>query len=139
MNTEALKESILTNGKFTFSRSSGPGGQNVNKVSTKVRLTVAINLLEGLTSQERETLLTYTSKFLVSSEFLQVTVEDSRSQHRNREIALMRMLNEIKKAVVIPKKRRPSTPSKAAKERRLIEKKELRAKKRLRGKVDPDF
>ena len=139
MDTEALKESILTNGKFSFSRSSGPGGQNVNKVSTKVRLTVEINLLQGLTSREKELLLMYPGKILVSNEILQVQVEDSRSQHKNREIALIRMLSEIKKAVVIPKKRRPSTPSKAAKERRLTKKKELRAKKILRGKVNPDF
>jgi len=139
MNNEALTESIRTNGSFTFSRSSGPGGQNVNKVSTKVRLTVAIDLLDGLTQRERDLLMSYKRKLLVNEEFLQVSVEDSRSQYRNREIALSRMLSEIKKAIVIPKKRRPSSPTKASKERRLNQKKQLRSKKILRGKIDPDF
>lgn len=138
MDKEALTESIRTNGKFSFSRSSGPGGQNVNKVSTRVRLTVEIDLLQGLTQNERELLLTYNRKFLVNGEFLQVSVEDSRSQYRNREIALSRMLSEIKKAIVIPKKRRPSSPTKASEERRLNKKKQLRSKKILRGKVDPE-
>ena len=138
MNNEALTESIRTNGNFTFSRSSGPGGQNVNKVSTKVRLTVAIDLLNGLTQRERDLLMTYKRKLLVNEKFLQVSVEESRSQYRNREIALSRMLREIKKAIVIPKKRRPSSPTKASKERRLNQKKQLRSKKILRGKVEPD-
>jgi len=138
MNNEALTESIRTNGIFTFSRSSGPGGQNVNKVSTKVRLTVAIDLLDGLTQRERDLLMTYKRKLLVNEKFLQVSVEESRSQYRNREIALSRMLREIKKAIVIPKKRRPSSPTKASKERRLNQKKQLRSKKILRGKVEPD-
>jgi ribosome-associated protein len=138
MNSEALTESIRTNGKFSFSRSSGPGGQNVNKVSTRVRLTVELDLLQGLTQKERELLLTYNRKFLINETFLQVSVEDSRSQYRNREIALSRMLSEIKKAIVIPKKRRPSSPTKASKERRLNEKKQLRSKKILRGKVESE-
>ncbi len=138
MNNEALTESIRTNGIFTFSRSSGPGGQNVNKVSTKVRLTVAIDLLDGLTQRERDLLMTYKRKLLVNEKFLQVSVEESRSQYRNREIALSRMLREIKKVIVIPKKRRPSSPTKASKERRLNQKKQLRSKKILRGKVEPD-
>lgn len=138
MNSEALTESIRTNGKFSFSRSSGPGGQNVNKVSTRVRLTVELDLLQGLTQRERELLLTYNRKFLINETFLQVSVEDSRSQYRNREIALSRMLSEIKKAIVIPKKRRPSSPTKASKERRLNEKKQLRSKKILRGKVESE-
>ncbi len=138
MNNETLTESIRTNGKYSFSRSSGPGGQNVNKVSTKVRLTVAIELLDGLTQRERDLLMTSKRKLLVNEKFLQVSVEDSRSQYRNREIAQSRMLSEIKKAVVIPKKRRPSLPTKASKERRLTEKKQKRSIKILRGKVDPD-
>ncbi len=138
MNNEALTESIRTNGKFSFSRSSGPGGQNVNKVSTRVRLTVAIDLLQGLTQRERDLLLTYNRKVIINETFLQVSVEDSRSQYRNREIALSRMLSEIKKAIVIPKKRRPSSPTKASKERRLNEKKQLRSKKILRGKVETE-
>jgi len=82
--------------------------------------------------------MTYKRKLLVNEKFLQVSVEESRSQYRNREIALSRMLREIKKAIVIPKKRRPSSPTKASKERRLNQKKQLRSKKILRGKVEPD-
>jgi len=82
--------------------------------------------------------MTYKRKLLVNEKFLQVSVEESRSQYRNREIALSRMLREIKKVIVIPKKRRPSSPTKASKERRLNQKKQLRSKKILRGKVEPD-
>ena len=108
----------------------------MNKVSTKVRLTVAIELLDGLTQRERDLLMTSKRKLLVNENFLQVSVEDSRSQYRNREIAQSRMLSEIKKAIAIPKKRKPSSPTRASKERRLNEKKQLRSKKKLRGKVD---
>ena len=138
MDKKALEKSIRTSGKFSFSCSSGPGGQNVNKVSTQVRLTIEINLLQGLTQREKRLLLSYNRKFLVNGEFLQVSVKESRSQYRNREIALSRMLSEIKKATVIPKKRNPSAPTKASKERRLNKKKQLRSKKILRRKIDPE-
>lgn len=138
MNREALEESIRTNCDIAFSRSSGPGGQHVNKVSTRVRLTISIDHLCGLSPEELERLLTYHKKFLISSKYLQVSVEDTRSQHRNREIAVSRMVSEIEKAAAIPKQRKPSSPNKAAKERRLKEKKQLRMKKILRSKVDPE-
>jgi ribosome-associated protein len=118
---------------MSFSRSSGPGGQNVNKVSTKATITVALRDLEGITEDERLLLLDRLGPRLSDGAVLIVQVQDTRSQARNRELAVQRALEIIERGLHRDRPRRPTRPGRAAKERRLQSKKALARIKRLRG------
>lgn len=122
MDSEAIKTWIETHGEEVFSRSSGPGGQHVNKTSTRVQLSVDTALLEGVSEDERARL----------PGRMQVVVQDERSQLTNRQIAVERMLERIAKALHREKPRRKTKPTKASKERRLTAKKITSSNKRNR-------
>lgn len=114
MNKDVVRTSIQDNAVFAFSRSGGPGGQNVNKVNTKVLATVAVSDIQGLTPSEMARL-----RLKMGESEVAVTVQDERSQAVNRTIAVERLTEKICNAARIPKKRRPTRPTKASKERRL--------------------
>ncbi|AMD93944.1 alternative ribosome rescue aminoacyl-tRNA hydrolase ArfB [Desulfomicrobium orale] len=120
---------------FEYIRSSGPGGQNVNKVATAVRLRVALCAIEGLSADGRARLLALAGKRITTGEELMLRAEAHRTQESNRREALQRLAHLVTMAAVRPKTRRPTAPSRAAKERRLEAKARRARTKALRRTV----
>lgn len=135
MNKLELHESIIKNSQITFARSGGKGGQNVNKVNTKVCLQLAVSAVGGITEEERMLLRNKLFSIINSEDFLYLNVDDERFQELNRKIALSRIENRIVQALVVPKKRKPTKPTKASKERKLKMKRIRSELKKYRAKV----
>ncbi len=108
----------LASVNWTFTTSQGPGGQHANRSNTRAIARLAIADIEGLRPEQAQTLLDR------HGEDLQVSVDDTRSQHRNRELALERLKAKVAGARVVTRKRRATKPSRGAKERRLKAKKQ---------------
>ena len=138
MDEEELKKWVKKNINFSFSRSSGPGGQNVNKRDTKVTARIPLTSIDILTDNEKALIKANLSNRLSSSGELLIKVQDTRSQSKNREIAVERFSALIKKALIRNKMRRPTLPTRPSKEKRINKKKIIGKKKRLRGKIDSD-
>jgi ribosome-associated protein len=117
---------------FGFSRSSGPGGQNVNKVNTKTELRVNIESLHGMSDRARGRLTTLLGSRLTQSREIVITADGERTQESNRRACLGKLRDFITKALVEPKIRRKTKPSRGAKQRRLEGKKRVSEKKRNR-------
>jgi len=130
------KSTILSEIKFKAVRSSGAGGQHVNKVSTKVELTLDILQSQAFSKEEKSRLLEKLKHKLTKENLLIIQSQDSRSQLKNKKDAQAKLLQLIKNALIVPKKRRKTTPSKKAIQKRLTSKKLRAEKKAWRGKVD---
>jgi ribosome-associated protein len=117
---------------FSFSRSGGPGGQHVNKVNTKVELRFPIADSMVLTEEEKAILLEKLAKQINQEGELIIIAQETRSQLKNKSKAIEKFYDIINKALKPKKKRKPTTISKAAKEKRLKQKKELSEKKERR-------
>lgn len=108
---------------FTYSRSSGPGGQNVNKVNSRATLTVPVSALrEALPADAIPRLKVIASRY-VTQDGLQISASDSRSQIANRRACLDRLREVIVESLIRPKPRKKTKPSRRAKQRRLDAKK----------------
>ena len=129
-----LPESALS---FTFSRSSGPGGQNVNKVNSRATLSVPVRALrEAMPPDAVQRLKTIASRY-VTQEGLQISASDSRSQIANRRACMDRLREVLIAAMRRPKVRKKTKPSKRAQQRRLDAKKHRsKVKARRSGEGD---
>ena len=125
---------IIKELKFKAVRSSGSGGQHVNKVSSKIELTFDLENSNSLSEFEKEVLKTKLSPRSTKEKILILFCEETRSQHRNKGIAIKRFLELIKTLLIRPKKRRPSKPCLSSIKKKTEHKKRTSIKKALRKK-----
>ncbi len=126
----AIDESEISE---SFVRASGPGGQNVNKLSTAVQLRFDVRASPSLPDDVRTRLERLAGKRLTREGVLVITAQRFRTQERNREDAVARLVELVQAAAVRPAKRRPTRPTFASKVRRLEGKKRRGDVKALRG------
>ncbi len=122
--------------KFSSSRSSGPGGQNVNKVNSKIELRFNITNSEILNEDEKVIIFNKLKNKINSDGELIITVQTDRSQLKNKQEAIEKFNDLITKALTPRKKRRSTSPTKASVEKRLKVKKKEGEIKQLRRKID---
>jgi ribosome-associated protein len=113
-------------------RSSGPGGQHVNTSSTRIELVWNIDRSSSLTQDDRARLRYRLSTRIDADGDLRIVSSDSRSQRQNREAAEQRLVEMVRRALVVPKKRRPTKPTKGSIESRLNEKRRRSSQKQNR-------
>ncbi|MDF0714894.1 alternative ribosome rescue aminoacyl-tRNA hydrolase ArfB [Muricauda sp. 334s03] len=130
------KKQIHRELQFKAMRSSGAGGQHVNKVSSKVELTFNVPASEGLSDREKQRIQLKLQSRLTNAGALILQCDEARSQHRNKDLVVKRFFETLKNALVVPKKRKPTKPSKSSKEKRLKSKKITAEKKASRKKPD---
>ncbi len=122
--------------RLQYARSGGPGGQNVNKVSSKAELWAPVEAIIGLSDRAKTRLRDQAGSKLTKADEIHIAGDESRSQESNRQIVLDRLRALIIQARHEPKKRRKTKPSRAAKQRRLDAKKQRGQTKALRRPPD---
>jgi ribosome-associated protein len=131
-------QTILSELQFKATRSSGAGGQHVNKTSSKIELSFDLENSNSINENDKEFLKTKLSSKLTKENILILFCEETRSQHRNKDIAIKRFLNLLKTNLIRPKKRRTTKPSKGTIKKRVETKKRTSVKKALRKKPKLD-
>jgi ribosome-associated protein len=116
--------------RFRYSRSSGPGGQHAQKSDTRVEAVFHVEGSQALSETQKRRV---TAR---AGPVLRAVAQDERSQWRNRELATERLVEELREALRVPRKRRPTKPSKAAVERRLEQKRRRGEVKRQRRTLE---
>ena len=129
-------EKIISELQFKAVRSSGAGGQNVNKVSSKVVLTFNLNASQSLTEEEKLLLTEKLKTKLTSEGLLILNCDEDRSQIKNKEIVIKRFLKLIQNALIIPKKRKPTKIPRSVIEKRLKSKRTTSERKQNRRRPD---
>ena len=135
MPAYVTKSLVIPDGEleWKFTPSGGPGGQHANRSNTRVELTWELARSQSLTDGQRTRLR---SRF---GDTVRIVVDDHRSQHRNRDIAVERLAEMCRQALTARRKaRKPTKPSRRAKQRRMDSKTRLSDKKKLRRKPKPD-
>lgn len=120
--------------QFKAVRSGGPGGQNVNKVSSKVILSFDVAASKALSDEEKTLIETKLAPRLTSDNILMLACNDDRSQLRNKQIVTQRFLEIIANALIVPKKRKKTKVPKAVIEKRIAHKKTISTLKQSRKK-----
>ena len=131
------REQLFTELSFKAVRSSGAGGQNVNKVSSKVVLTFDIPKSQGLSEEEKTLLANNLSSRLTSENVLILNCDEDRSQLKNKEIVIKRFFELLKKGLFVPKERKATKIPKSVIRKRIKDKKNISEVKKNRRK--PDF
>ena len=126
MDAESIRSEIA----FRFSRSSGPGGQHAQKSSTRAEALFDVEESDALTPTEKKRVLAKLGPVV------RAAAQDERSQLRNRELATDRVIEQLREATKVQRKRRATKPTAASKERRLDEKKRRGRTKQLRRSTD---
>jgi len=121
--------------EVAFVRSSGPGGQNVNKVASAVQLRFDLARNATLRDDVKARLRQLAGQRLTDAGEILIVARESRSQEHNRRAAEERLLDLVRRALVAPKKRHATKPTRASRERRLDTKSRTQKNKRLRGRV----
>ncbi|MFV8324330.1 alternative ribosome rescue aminoacyl-tRNA hydrolase ArfB [Flavobacterium sp. ZS1P14] len=130
------KEKIISELSFKAVRSSGAGGQNVNKVSSKVVLTFNLRNSQALTEEEKLLLETKLSSRLTTDLVLILNCDEDRSQLKNKEIVIKRFLEIIKDGLHVPKERKPTKIPKSVIRKRIKDKKNISEVKKNRRRPD---
>lgn len=130
MDTEKLIKEL----NFKATRSSGAGGQHVNKVSSKIELFFDLENSVEFSEEQKNLLLKNLATRLTKENILLLTCDDGRSQHKNKELAIKRFLDLIKQGLKVPKKRKPTKPSKSSIRKKADNKRKQAFKKVLRRK-----
>jgi ribosome-associated protein len=128
------KERIVQELEFKAVRSSGAGGQHVNKVSSKVELYFDVIGSNALSDNEKERIYTKIGNRLTKDNVLILQTDESRSQHKNKELVVQKFLELIRSSLTVAKIRRKTKPKRSAVEKRLKSKQKKAQKKSLRGK-----
>jgi ribosome-associated protein len=121
--------------EVAFTRSSGPGGQNVNKVASAVQLRFALERNVTLRDDVKARLRQLAGQRLTGAGEVLIVARESRSQEQNRRAAEQRLLELVRRALIAPKKRHATRPTRASKQRRLDGKTRSQQTKKLRGRV----
>ena len=137
MNTGLLRQSIRAFAVAGFSRSGGPGGQNVNKVNTKVTLRLSLCDVAGLNEAETQRMREVLAGRITGADEIVINADEERSQRTNLERAYFRLEGLIAASGRLPKVRRQTKPSRAAVERRL-ESKRVQSLKKERRRSRPE-
>ena len=137
MDTYLLRQSIRAAAATSFSRSGGPGGQNVNKLNTKVTLRIRLADIDGLNEAELNRARELLVNRISAEDEMVLNADEERSQRTNLERAYFRLEALITAAARLPRHRRPTKPSWAAREQRLQAKHTHSRKKALRHYI-PD-
>ena len=128
----------LSEFRMSYIRASGPGGQHVNKSSTAVQVRFDVRNTVSLPNEIRQRLVAIAGNRLTTDGELIVTAQRFRSRKQNTQDALDRIARLVRRATIVPKKRRPTKPTAAARKRRLDDKKKRGERKRLRGRPGSD-
>ena len=123
------EELLISELQFKAVRSSGAGGQHVNKVSSKVVLNFDLNNSQVFSEEQKVLLFKNLATRLTSEGVLILQSDESRSQHKNKEFVIKRFLELIKQGLIVPKKRKPTKTPKSVKLKRLANKKQQSEKK----------
>ena len=114
------------------SRSGGPGGQHANVTASRIEASFDVAASSALSTEQKQRVMSRCGPRVTA------VAQDTRSQTRNRELALERLRNRLSSALSVPRKRRPTRPAEAAKRRRLEQKRRRGERKRLRGRPAPE-
>lgn len=131
-----IREQLLKELQFKAIRSSGSGGQHVNKVSSKIELQFNLETSNSFSNEEKILLFKNLKPRLTKFNILILHCHETRSQHKNKDIVIERFLQIIANALIVPKKRKATKPNKSSIQRRLDKKKKIAYKKAFRRKPE---